>query len=479
MSRSKPEDDARVRDMLRIEVEREKQEYLLELVKFKQAGIELTRHYTMDDSLEDIEFEYTRIKTHLDTANNVSFMRDSMFLAFQGIEMANAKWGPVLHLNGWSREVQADKKRYDHVLERLYKKHWRLGNMSPEAELSWLIGSSMMMHHFKHKWGFGHVGAVTDAPGDKSKPKFDLGSMLGMFMPGLGGGGGGGGGGVPRAAASVPSTPMHAPPPPAHAMPPPPPPLSAMRAPPPPPTRVATTLANQGPRPSDVLLTPPPGASAGLQPERDPFARGSPLQPPPPQVDDGLRRELEAARAMVAQSQRAQSQSEAQINMMRQQMQGMMQTLHQQQQALQQQQLEQQRARAEADQRKPELVVHTGEVVAPLVPPAPRNAPQPQVQGQVQRTPLVESVPEGSSVFNMSSSSDDSSSSSSSDEDKAVKRPAPRTPQTPARKLSDSDDRDISIVGSARRRTPAGGRGRGTPARAASPSSVDALRLDL
>lgn len=439
------ESDERAKDMVRVEVEREKQEFLLELIKFKQSGIELTRHYTMDDSLEDIEFEYTRIKTHLDTVNNVNFIRDTMFIGFQGIEMANAQWGPVLHLNGWSRSVQADKKRYDHVLERLYKKHWRMGNMSPEAELGWLIGSSMVMHHFRHKWGV--ADSSTNAPDAPAKAKFDLMSMLGMFMPG--------GEKLPFSSqrqpqpapfVSAPSTPMHPPPPPAH----------VMRAPPPP---ARAPPASVRARPSDVVLTPP----SSFPPEKDGEGVETRVQPP----DDSVRRELEAARAMLAQTQR---QSEVQINMMRQQMQGMMHTLQQQQFQIQQQQ--QLQAQQRRQPPRPELVVHTGDTTPPNVPPAPRNAPVPVVS----MTPRVEPVEEGaaeSSVFNMSSSEDSSDSSS----EREVKETAPRTPQTPARDRS--DDRDISIVGSAsRRRTPAGGRGRGTPARAASPV-VDALRLDL
>ena len=113
------------------EIDREKQGYLLELDKLAMQGTTGTRKYTMDDTLEAIQYEYERIKMNMDTVNAVHFMRDVLKLALTGIELANAKLGPVLHLDGWSTEVTTDMNRYDHCLERLYKKHWRKGSMSP------------------------------------------------------------------------------------------------------------------------------------------------------------------------------------------------------------------------------------------------------------------------------------------------------------------------------------------------------------
>ncbi len=193
---------------LNAEIESEKQGYLLELVKFEQQGIQLTRRYSMRDALEEIQFEYERIRTHLDTVNAVSFMRDTVLLSFQGIELANGKWGPILELNGWAKQAAKDRKRYDHVLERLYKKHWRRGNMSPEMEFGWLVGSSMFMHHFQQKWGGGSGGGGRrrrsnsesdddDSGGGRPASKFDLSSMLGGVLPKFPGMGGGGSARVP------------------------------------------------------------------------------------------------------------------------------------------------------------------------------------------------------------------------------------------------------------------------------------------
>lgn len=175
---------------LHAEIEREKQGYLLELTKFKDDGIELTRDYTMDDALVDIQFEYDRIKTHLETKTNVAFVSDLLMFGFQGIEMANQKWGPILELNGWAASVQEDKPKYNRVVERLYKKHWRYGSMSPEAEFAWLVGSSMVKHHLKNKWGLRTDGGSGDGGHGNGNSGGGLGNMFNTlsgamrFMPG-------------------------------------------------------------------------------------------------------------------------------------------------------------------------------------------------------------------------------------------------------------------------------------------------------
>src|SRR3990167_1903047 len=100
-----PVDSDSIKAEVTAEIAREKQGYLIELEKLKRQGVVMTRQYTMADALEDIQFEYDSQRGNLDTLNAVNLMRDLMQFGFQGIEMANGKWGPVLQLDGWSKEV--------------------------------------------------------------------------------------------------------------------------------------------------------------------------------------------------------------------------------------------------------------------------------------------------------------------------------------------------------------------------------------
>lgn len=169
----------------------QKQSVLLELERLKSNGVTLSRRFTMNDRLEDMQFEVRRHLLNIDEQNTVQFMRDTMRIVFSGIEIANGKLGPFLDLDGWAAEVGADMSRYDSSLSRLYRKYWRRSTMSPEMELAVGILGSMGMHHFKRKFastlsGGGGGGASKGAAAGLGA----LGALA--SMRGLAGGGGAG-----------------------------------------------------------------------------------------------------------------------------------------------------------------------------------------------------------------------------------------------------------------------------------------------
>ena len=105
----------------------------------------------MDDSLQSMQFE---VRKHLMTGNEtrtMNMMSDGMKLMFTGLEMANAKLGPVMDLDGWAAEITHDMSRFDPALRRLYRKYWRRTQLSAEYELLFAIMSSMVMFHFSKK----------------------------------------------------------------------------------------------------------------------------------------------------------------------------------------------------------------------------------------------------------------------------------------------------------------------------------------
>ncbi len=130
----------------------EKVGFLMELKKLRMQGCHLTREYSTKDRLEDIKYEYERQKMNLDCINSVALMSDGLKLGLSGIEMANNKLGPFLHLHGWSESVTQDMSRYNHVLERIYRKYWRQGSLNPLVELGMILVGSMMMFHFQNKF---------------------------------------------------------------------------------------------------------------------------------------------------------------------------------------------------------------------------------------------------------------------------------------------------------------------------------------
>ena len=132
----------------------EKQSMLLELNALAREGVLLTRAFTMEDSQADMLFELNRIRANLDAASSVGMMLQALKMGMVGMELANNKWGPIMHLTGWSSVIDNDSERYRRVLGKLYKKHWRTGAMmSPELELAMLLGGGAFMHHVSHKLG--------------------------------------------------------------------------------------------------------------------------------------------------------------------------------------------------------------------------------------------------------------------------------------------------------------------------------------
>lgn len=130
----------------------EKQSVLLELERLeKQHGVTLTKRYTMQDNLADMQFEIRRHLSNADEANMVKFMSDGMKLMCTGVELANSRFGPFLELDGWASSVTGDMGRYNSAFSKLYRKYWRRSTMSPEMELAFALIGSIAMHHFQRK----------------------------------------------------------------------------------------------------------------------------------------------------------------------------------------------------------------------------------------------------------------------------------------------------------------------------------------
>jgi hypothetical protein len=166
----------------------EKQAYLIELQGLESKGKILSRTFSMADSVAELEFEVTKQNASISTANSVAFMRDTMKLVISGVEIANAKLGPFLTIDGWATTACSDMTRYDHALEKIYKRYFRRQQMSPVLELAWLLLGSLFMHHFKAKI-FGVSSAGGGARGATAGGALGggIGGLMSMFGGGFGG----------------------------------------------------------------------------------------------------------------------------------------------------------------------------------------------------------------------------------------------------------------------------------------------------
>ena len=131
---------------------REKQAVLLELMRLQQTGVRLTREFSLEDSLDSMQFEARRHHLHAEEQQTTTMLKDGMCIAFTGIEYCSKSFfnHKILNLEGWASATQNDiNTKWDQYLRRIYRKYWSRACVSPEAGLAMCIGSSMLMHHMK------------------------------------------------------------------------------------------------------------------------------------------------------------------------------------------------------------------------------------------------------------------------------------------------------------------------------------------
>jgi len=131
------------------EEERKKKiDMINKLNRLQSKGYNLTKKFTMDNTLDEIQVEYDRL---LDTKNleaSLRFQRQCLMGVATGAEFLNSKFNPFdWELDGWSESVHENIEDFDEVFEELYDKYKNRGSMPPEAKLLMsLVGSGFMFH---------------------------------------------------------------------------------------------------------------------------------------------------------------------------------------------------------------------------------------------------------------------------------------------------------------------------------------------
>lgn len=137
------------------DVEYQKTAVMLELDRLRSMGCTLTRQYTMDDSLEEMEYEARRHVLMLEEQNSVNTLKDGLRLFVSGCEFANGKFGPFLNLDGFSQSVNSEINagKYNLTLSKLHRKYFKVpGQSSPEMELAFSLLGAAAFHHFQRSY---------------------------------------------------------------------------------------------------------------------------------------------------------------------------------------------------------------------------------------------------------------------------------------------------------------------------------------
>jgi hypothetical protein len=134
--------------MSREETLREKFKFLRKLEALEKKGVELSKKYNMESSLQEMMGEYETIMEEKTKLNSVKFQGNMLMAVINGIEFLNNKFDPFdIKLDGWSEQINENINDYDDIFGELYEKYKSKASMAPELKLLFQLGGSAMMVH--------------------------------------------------------------------------------------------------------------------------------------------------------------------------------------------------------------------------------------------------------------------------------------------------------------------------------------------
>lgn len=137
--------------MSKEEMLREKFKYLRKLEALEKKGVELSKKYTMESPLLEMQGEYDTIIEEKTKHNSVKFQGNMLMAVINGIEFLNNRFDPFdVKLDGWGEQINENLTDYDEVFGELYDKYKSRASMAPELKLLFQLGGSAMMVHMSN-----------------------------------------------------------------------------------------------------------------------------------------------------------------------------------------------------------------------------------------------------------------------------------------------------------------------------------------
>jgi len=134
--------------MTKEETLREKFKFLRKLEALEKKGVELSKKYNMESSLQEMMGEYETIMEEKTKLNSVKFQGNMLMAVINGMEFLNNRFDPFdIKLDGWSEQINENITDYDDIFGELYEKYKSKASMAPELKLLFQLGGSAMMVH--------------------------------------------------------------------------------------------------------------------------------------------------------------------------------------------------------------------------------------------------------------------------------------------------------------------------------------------
>jgi hypothetical protein len=126
----------------------EKFKVLRKLEEVERKGAKLTKKYSMESSLAEMQGEYEMIISEKERSNSCKFQGKMLMAAITGIEFLNNKFDPFdVKLDGWAEQVNENIDEYDEIFGELHEKYKSKAKMAPELKLLFQLGGSAIMVH--------------------------------------------------------------------------------------------------------------------------------------------------------------------------------------------------------------------------------------------------------------------------------------------------------------------------------------------
>jgi len=130
------------------ELIREKFKYMRRLEALEKKGISLSKKYTMESPLSEMQGEYELILSEKEKSNSCKFQGRMLMAAVTGLEFLNNKFDPFdFKLDGWSEQINENIDDYDDIFGELHEKYKSKATMAPELKLLFQMGGSAIMVH--------------------------------------------------------------------------------------------------------------------------------------------------------------------------------------------------------------------------------------------------------------------------------------------------------------------------------------------
>ena len=130
------------------EILQEKFKFLRKLEELEKKGVKLTKNYTMDSPLAEMEGEYVTLMAEKEKSNAVKFQGKMLMACVTGLEFLNNKFDPFdVKLDGWAEQVNENLDDYDEVFAELHEKYKSKATLAPELKLLFQLGGSAIMLH--------------------------------------------------------------------------------------------------------------------------------------------------------------------------------------------------------------------------------------------------------------------------------------------------------------------------------------------